>query len=513
MKRDIYKALPENFHRQFEQTLSQLEDGPSGAGKRHGRYGLILAAAVLACASLTAVAAGVLQWHDSMSAHFGTDRELEDKLSMEHVAKAQDAVTEGNGLKFQALQAVRTDAYCYFLIEMTVPDDIKAWNGDILFEECEVVGKDFGCTCGFVEDSFADQKVLMELQVLYYEEDLPDGTEIRVRLKDLVQTERTETAACLAEGEWEINLDLPAAADAVRFYPAQVCRLGEHTLSFDKIDISPFRIRMYEEKEAALHAVWGHSVYLAGVRYEDGTVVEEGGMQLSMSGHTDEAEEFCLEISLDTAVDPDKTAALLFRDGEAEREITLGRIRGEGSLEKQDGDTEDIKETDDVDKDEAGRNTLPSGNGMEGRISDVRILYVSYENVVYEEGRTIWLWDAHCGGKEELVSLADCGFSREQGGEIGMTGSGQIQILPEAQSKEIYLYTIADRSLLTLDTETFWPWAGYESYLERFQDIADIIPEADERYSAQAHLSQGGWYYLYSEDGSVRNMELKVIEE
>ena len=116
------------------------------------------------------------------------NKELEDKLSMEHVASVQDTVTEGNGMKFEALQAVRTDSYGYFLIEMTVPDGIEEWNGDILFEECEVVGTDFGCVYGFVEDSFAEQKVLLELQIMYYEEKLPDGARIRVRLKDLVHS-------------------------------------------------------------------------------------------------------------------------------------------------------------------------------------------------------------------------------------------------------------------------------------------------------------------------------------
>ena len=502
MKRDIYKELPENFHRQFEQTLSQLEENPFGTRKRRRKYGLILAAAILACASVTAVAAGMMEWHKSLSAHFGTDQELEDKLSMEHVASVQDTVTEGNGMKFEALQAVRTDSYGYFLIEMTVPDGIEEWNGDILFEECEVVGTDFGCVYGFVEDSFAEQKVLLELQIMYYEEKLPDGAGIRVRLKDLVQTEQTETVACLAAGEWEIPLRLPATANLVQFYQQETCVLGQHELLFSKMEISPFRIRMYTEKEAAQHAVWGKTVYLTGVRYEDGSVVEENGMQLSMSGHMDEAEEFCFEISLDTAIDPDKTAALLLYDGGEEREIALGRTKAAQANPA--GDTTGK---------EAERNARLTENGGEGQISDVRILSVSYGNVIFEEGQSVWLWDARCGGKEELISLAACDFSREQGGEIGVSQKGQIQILPKTGSGEIYLYTIADRSMQALEAETFWPWAGYEAYLERFQNIADIIPEADERYSSQALLSQGGWYYLYSGDGSTGNMELKVVEE
>lgn len=502
MKRDIYKELPENFHRQFERTLSQLEERPSGTRRGRRKYGLVLAVAILACASVTAVAAGMMEWHKSLSAHFGTDQELEDKLSMEHVASVQDTVTEGNGVKFQALQAVRTDSYGYFLIEMTVPGGIKEWNGDILFEECEVVGMDLGCVHGFVEESFAEQKVLLELQIMYYEEKLSDGTEIRVRLKDLVQTEQTETVARLAEGEWEITLSLPATADLVQFYPKETYMLGEHELLFSKMEISPFHIRMYTEKETAQHAVWGKTVYLTGVRYEDGSVIEENGMQLSMSGHMDEAEEFCFELSLDTAIDPDKTTALLLHDGEEEREITLGRTMAA-----------QVNPAGDTAGKESEHNTQPSENGREGRIADVRLLSVSYGNVIYEEGQSVWLWDAWCGGKEKLISLAECDFSWEQGGEIGISQKGQIQILPKTGSGEFYLYTIAGRSMQALEAETFWPWAGYEAYLERFQDIAGIVPKADERYSAQALLSQGGWYYLYSGDGSTGNMELKVVEE
>lgn len=497
MKRNIYKEIPENFHRQFNETLAGLEDCSSGMRIRHKRYGLILAAAVLACASVTAVAAGIMRWHESLSDHFGTEKELEDKLAMEHVAIPQDAVAEGGGLKFQALQAVRTDTYGYFLIELTVPEGIK-WNGDIMFETCEIVGKEYECVSEFVEDSFEDGKVLMELQVLYYEEKVSAGEEIRVRLKDLVQTEKTRIVAYLAEGEWEIGLSLPSEADTLRFYPESAVTLGEHDLYFEMIDISPFQIRLYTEKEEAMHGVWGHSVYVTGVEYEDGTIVAEGGMQLSMSGHMDETDAFCFEIALDTAIDPDKIAALLIMDGEAEKRISLDRQKRTV-----------------VNGIKAGRDGMSAGIEADGKISDVRLLYVRYDNVVFEEGQTIWLWDARCGRSRKLVSLKEYGFSWEKGAEIGMWGE-QIQILPYADSEELYLYTITDQSMSLLEAETFWPWSTYETYRERCKDIRDIVPEADERYGAQAHLApwkeETVWYYLYSEDGTIRDMELRRMQ-
>lgn len=510
MKKNIYKEIPEAFHSQFIGTLAGLEDHPGEIRRGHKRYGLILAAAMLACASVTAVAAGLMRWHESLSGHFGTEKELEDKLTMEHVAIPQNALAEGDGLKFQALQAVRTDTYGYFLVEMTVPEGIE-WNGDIMFETCEVVGREYGCTYGFVEDSFADGKVLLELQVLYYEEKIPAGEEIRVRLKDLVQTERTQTVACLAEGQWEIALNLPAEADTLRFYPEDAVPLGEHDLYFKQVDISPFQIRLYAEKEEAQHAVWGHSVCLTGVEYQDGTMIAESGMQFSMSGHMDEADEFCFETALDTAVDPDKISALIVQDQDTERRILLDRQK---SGQKAAGE-EPGKEGKETKEGAEGKDVLFAGMKGDEKIAEVRLLYVRYDNVIFEADQTIWLWDVRCGRSRELVSLEESGFSWEQGAQIGVWND-QIQILPYADSKEMYLYMIADDSIETLEAESFWPLPTYETYKERCGKVKDLIPEADERYGAQAHLAQWkedkAWYYLYSEDGSIGNMELRTVQ-
>lgn len=500
MKRDIYKEIPENFHDQFCQTLSRLEDTPVKAGRYHRRYGIILAAAVLACASVTVVAAGLMEWHENMSERFGTEKELENKLSMENVAVPQDAVAEGYGLEFRALQAVRTDAYDYFLVEMAVPEDVQ-WNSDIIFEECEAGGGAYRCVAGFVADSFTDHKVLMEIQVMYDDGEIPDGEEMCVRLKNLVQTEQLEITEYLAEGEWELNLNPPPSeADTVRFYPVSSIMLGGHELYIEKADISPFRLRLYTEREFGLHSVWGHSVCLTGVLYEDGTVVEESGLNFSFSGHTDEAGDFCFEFSLDNAVDTDKTVGILISDSGEERRLSLGQSESVNEGKQLLGQSE--------------TQALSVGDGVENveSVSEVRLLYVRFENVVFEAGNSVFLWDARCGGWQELFSLSEYGFSWEDGGDICMGNASQILFLPRAGSEEVYMYETAGQSMLTLDAETFWPWATYDSYKECCKGISEVVPEADERYSGQAFAVQGKYYYLYSENGEVEKMKLCSID-
>lgn len=517
MKRDIYKEIPEDFHDQFCQTLSRLEDTPVKSRRNYRKYGIFLAAAVLACASVTAVAAGLMEWHEKMSQHFGTEKELEDKLSMENVAVAQNAVTEGNGLEFRALQAVRTDTYDYFLVEMTVPENVQ-WNSDIIFEECEAGGGAYGCVAGFDQDSFADHKVLLEVQVLYNEGETPKGEEICVRLKNLVQTEQLNITEYLAEGEWELNLSLPSAeADTVRFYPESSVILGGHELVIEKVDISPFRVRLYTEREFGLHAMWGHSILLTGILYEGGTVVEESGLNFSFSGHTDEKGNFCFEFPLENAVDTDKVAEIIISDNGEERRLSFGQSES-GEEKRSFGQSE----SEEMRKLPSGKNgteeadvsgmILPMGIEADGigSIVDAHLLYVRFENVVLEAGGSVYLWDARCGGWQELFSLNEYGFSWEDGGEFCMGNASQLLFLPRAGSEEVYMYEIAGQNMLTLDAETFWPWATYDSYRECCKEITAVIPEADERYSGQAFGSQGNWYYLYSEDGQIGNMELRV---
>ena len=492
MKKDIYKKVPESFHMQLCQTLDQLEDAPGRIHIHSKRYVLILAAAILACASITAAAVGLMRWHERASVYFGTEKELEDQLTMKGAAVPQDAVVEENGLEFRAIQAVRTDQYDYFLLQMSVPETLE-WNEDILFEEVDVNGPYGGCSASFVSGSLEDHTVLLEVQ-LYPDSDSSDTDEARIWLKNLVQTERSVVTDCLMEGEWEIPLVMPSSeADTVTFYPEQTLSLAGHELHITKVEISPFQLYLYTDMDEALHAVWGHRTGLAGVWYKDGTVVEEDGISLSMSGHQDETGSFCFKMPLEQAIDPTEIAGILIQDGTEECRYFLNPSK------------EAISGTDHVSTD---RSELPVNGSME----DIRLLYVRYGNVVLSDGQSVYLWDALCGGGKELFSLEAYGFSGENGGEIAMGQASQILFLPYAGSEHVYLYDIAGQEMLELDAETFWPWPTYAEYLENVKDIKEVVPEADGRCSGQAFFSQGRMYYLYSENGTTKDMELRSVE-
>lgn len=492
MKKNIYKGVPERFHIQLCETLEQLDDTAKRTRVLPKKYVLILAAAILACASVTAAAVSLMEWHDRASRRFGTEKELEDQLTMEGAAVPQDAVVGEYGLEFQAIQAVRTDQYDYFLLQMTMPETLE-WNGDILFEETQVTGPYDGCVADFVSDSLEDHTVLLELQ-LYPEPGASGIGQAQVRLKNLVQTEHSEITECLIEGEWEIPLSMPSSeADTVTFYPEQAILLGEHELQFTKVEVSPFQICLYTDRDLALHATWGHAIAPAGVWYQDGTVIEENGIHLSMSGHSDETGTFCFQIPLEQAADPKKTAGILLKDGTEERKLFLEPSK------------EEAPAVDDV---PADLSVLLADKSL----TDIRLLYVSHGNAVLSDGQSVYLWDALCGWGRELFSLEAYGFSLEDEGEILLGQASQILFLPYAGSQDAYLYDIAGQEIQKLDAETFWSWPTYESYVEREKEIMEVIPDADEHYSSQAFVSQGNVYYLYSESGTTEDMELRSVE-
>lgn len=226
MKKNIYKKVPESFHLQLCQALEQLDDDRKRTHVLYKRYIPFAAAAILACASLTAVAVGLMEWHGRASERFGTEKELEDQLTMEGAAVPQDAVVGEYGLEFRAIQAVRTDQYDYVLLQMTMPETLE-WNEDILFEEAQATSRYDGCVANFVSDSLEGHTVLLELQ-LYPEPGASGAGPVQIRLKNLVQTKDSKITERLIEGEWEIPLSVPSAeADTVTYYPERAVLLGE----------------------------------------------------------------------------------------------------------------------------------------------------------------------------------------------------------------------------------------------------------------------------------------------
>lgn len=509
-KTDMYKEVPEAFHTRLCDTLEGLEEEKKKTFPAR-KYLVILAAAVLACTSLTVGAVEFFKWHEGASENFGTEKELEDKLTVQGAAIPEEDVVEADGLTFAALQAVKTDRYYYFLVSVTLPEGI-GWNGDILFEDTRVSGEEApgGCTANFVSEPDEEGKVLLEIDVFTQGETI-ESDSLKVQLVNLIQTEKTENVGTLVEGEWELSFTLPRDAETVVYESGKNLTVNGHEIWISRVEASPFQIRLYTEEQAGRHAVCYHYAALVGVQYQDGSVVEEVTRDFSMAGTINDAGEFAFGFALDSAVDAEKIAALIIQDGEDTVTFALDGDRGAaetaaGTDMGPDAGTEQ--------ESQEGKGAMLAeylrANGGKDQIADLHMVYVRYGYVILTDGESLYLWDALCGDAQRLVSLADCGFSEQEGGEIAAAPGGNVMMIhPSADSEEVWLcFMDGAREVRADSADTFWPTPNYEEYRESFCRTEELLSGADERYSAESFRSQGEFYCLYSEDGTAENMEL-----
>ncbi len=506
-KIDMYHEVPEEFHVRLCNTLENLEDKKT-VPFRARKYGIALAAAVLACASLTVGAVKFFQWHPGASQNFGTEKELENKLSAGQVAIPEEDFASGEGLTFQAIQAVRTDQYYYFLVSVTVPEDIS-WNEDILIEEAEVLAgqERIDCGVGFRGEMDEKRRVLLEIQ-LYDQDDISFGDTVSVQLKNLVQCEKTEITDTLVEGEWELTFALPQKADTIICQSAQKLPVDGHELLISKTEISPFAIRLYTEELLARHAAAYDNMSLTGIAYADGSIVENGAISLSKAGKSNEEGEFYFELSLAKAVDPEKVEALIFKEGGEEVRFSL---QGSGGLETQ-AQAGSQKNSQNM----TTLSELKKELGASAKVSDLHAMHVQYDKVIFTDEEYIYLWDAVCDKAQCLVTLSQTGYSKEAGGAYTMPVGGSIIVIhPTADSDVVINCSISSDSseweIWEMPAENLWPVTSSDVYEERIQSITEIWPEADDRYSQDAYKFHDSYYGLYSEDGSMEELELISI--
>ncbi len=273
---------------------------------------------------------------------------------------------QNDGLAFDAIQAVKTDQSYYFLLRMTVPDSID-WNNDILFRDTQIISEQGseGCLVNFVHDSFENHTVLLEIEIMTWNEDYTDEN-IMIRLTDLIQTIQTKESAILIKGQWDISLILPTDAESKSYYVRKNLTLNGHDLYIERVEISPFTVRLYTEKKIALHAVTYQQLALMGIKYDDETVIEEGMVRLDMAGKTNDKEEFYFELALENAIDVNQAGALIFTDWGKEVVFPLN------------SDIVSKEYTDNFDVEKEVNNTVYANDS----VNSFHILYVRYNNVL-----------------------------------------------------------------------------------------------------------------------------------
>lgn len=530
-KVDMYKEVPQSFHNALCQTLEQLEETKIVKFSTK-KLVITCAAAILAASTLTVGAMELFQWYQAARDSLGTNQELENKLTNQGAALPAEDMDVQQDITMTALQAVKTNEDFYLLAAMEWPEDLE-WNDDIVFEggninlvkefREETVGQ--GSTQESAEATEKDASmhdfggftvnltdVPDENGIVYVEmiaRSMPDVTytgKAKVTLSNLIQTEKTDYVDTLVEAEWELIFRLPTDANKISFIPVQTLSVNGHGLPLENIEISPFGVKLYTDKEQGMHAAYYSNMELAAVLYEDGSRVDNYGGFLKTAGATDEEGKFYFNLALQNAVDIDKVSGLIFTEDGEEAIYGLGEsaiLEEMGSSTSTAENMESIKLQDLITQ-QAGMDVADSI-----QVTDFSIIYVRHDYVIFTDNHYIYQWDATCDDAEIIADLLECDFDAEKGGEVAvMPGGVVLAVHPTADSDKVYMVEMDTFEMYEADGESIWPVPRYEDYKNSFFAVSEREGLAEGVYAPEGYEAQGSVYVLYSEDGSLENMEL-----
>lgn len=440
-KIDMYKETPQSFHNKVSDTLEHLEE--KKVVKMPARkYAVACAVAIFLFSSITVGAIELFQWYQTARERFDTDKELEDKLTMEGTTLHGEGTDVAGGIEVVALQSVKKNNGYYFLAGFQWPEDIE-WNGDIVFESSTIITQQeaVACVANFTGAPDEDGMMYVEVEVNGGQIKQESG-EIKLVLTNIAQAEKSVIANILVEAEWELAFHLPTSTDSKNYEITQKLLVNHHELEIDRIEVGSFGIRIYTAEEEAQHAIMYSNMWLDTVLYNDKTEHKQSENPLRRCLSYDEDGNFYFEIPLENAVDKDKVSGLVFKELEETFTLTLG---GFVPAEQEE--------------------TLKDGEEIWFDIADVTqmevcdIIYEKDDNVICSDDTYLYLWDKKCSSAKILMRLVDYGYNRELGGEIVAqmgTGGRTIVIKPYSDSEKVYLWKLEYPEIIENDAKDIW---------------------------------------------------------
>lgn len=484
---EMYKDVPEQFHNQFMETIAMLEQQKENQGIRKFRAKRVLplvAVLVLAISTLTVSAACVFIWHQAAKEKLGVTEELAESMTNEGIAKQESASALEGNVSINMLQSVMADKYCYILLSVDVPEEIVV-DEDTLFREIRVEADvEFdGCVINQVPESINGTNSLWEIQLLTLETENYGGVEATIILNDLIQTEKTEVTETLVEGEWRLSFTLPLEVGLLVSHDESVLQIGHHEVSVNRMEISPFEIRIYGEKEELQHAIQYQNQKVSGIEYRDGTYVEEGANIDVTKGHTDERTgEYYVGVDLTTAIDIEKYSGIVLEPitfGGQVADLPVGEVVDNVSMEElspaevmddvgmeelspvEAADNVSMEEVspvgvvDDVSMEELSpaevADSVRMGELSPDEAAEMTVLYERFGHKLLYNGDFIFLWDELCQMGKEIVNLKELGYDKEH---------GKIVQASEIEQRESH----GDRIEVGPGGKTITIWAGEETY-------------------------------------------------
>lgn len=331
-----FPEVPAHVHQTVLSTLAGLDERKGKKVKRMKKSKLmILIAAAVAVLGTTVSAAEIFKWNRRAAEVFVADEEQQKELVTDQIAQETHQTVTDAGLTIQAVQTIQDNNCFYALFEITAEEESMQITADhsmgVLFNYPD--GED---PFGYLGWGFVDDRQQTVSNSRYYEiygtKAVPGQGDLNMKIQFTslnAPGAKAMDGEPILEGNWEFMLNLhtmePVRCELNREYKIAGCDIMVRT-----VELTPISAKLSCDLEDArqLEKLEGvnldqtdslASLFINGVKYQDGTVVEEEGYQELQVGW--ENEIYTKTARLTAVIDPDRVSALLV--GENMDEIAL----------------------------------------------------------------------------------------------------------------------------------------------------------------------------------------------
>ena len=331
-----FPEVPEHVHQTVLSTLAGLDERKGKRVKRMKKSKMIiLIAAAVAVLGTTVSAAEIFKWNRRAAEVFVADGEQQKELVTEQIVQDSSQTVTDNGLTIQAVQTIQDNNCFYALFEITAEDESIQITQDhsmsFLFDF-----PDGESPFGALGWHFVDEESQAVSNSRYFE---IIGTKTRPESKDLhmkihftslnAPGAKAMDGEPILEGNWEFMLDLHTA-ESVRYELNREYKIAGCDVMIRTVELTPISAKLSCDMEDAreLEKLEGvnldqtdslASLWINGIQYQDGTIIEEEGYQEPLIRFEDGIYEKTARLT--TVIDVDKVSALLV--GESMDEIAL----------------------------------------------------------------------------------------------------------------------------------------------------------------------------------------------
>lgn len=350
-----FPDVPDHVHQTVLDTLAGLDNkrGPVSLSSQNSmhirtvqkgakmkrvktRTMIILAAALVIVLGTTVAAAELFRWNERATEIFEAEPELQNKLTVEEIAREEYQSVTDNGLTITAIQTIQ-DSNCFYALF-----EVAAEDGSIVIDEnC---GMDYLLDFQGAEDpfcamgwGFVDNRRQEPGSSRYFEifgtkmEESADDLHMGINFTTLTGPgEKAMDGAPMVEGNWDFDLTIrPAASthvDLNREYQIAGCQVR-----VESVDLSPLTgkitcngedIKVLTEKEGVnldqLDVLV--ATQITGIKYQDGTVADQDGYSTLWESYP-EGGSYAKLVRFSQVIEPEKVSALLL--GNEKDEIIL----------------------------------------------------------------------------------------------------------------------------------------------------------------------------------------------